>query len=67
MRQIDEDDVADPGDLRTWRDPDRPPAHTIVAVCELTLWLTAEPTGAVTIRWQNLRPTYNVWRPRCEG
>lgn len=65
MRQIDEDDVADPGDLRIL--PGGPQAHTIVAVCELTLWLTAEPTGAVTIRWQNLRPTYNVRRPRCEG
>lgn len=64
MRQIDEDDVADPGDLRAFRVG---PASTIVAVRELTLWLTAEPTGTVTIRWQNLRPTYNVWRPRCEG
>jgi len=64
VRQIDEDDVADPGDLRAFRVG---AVSTIVAVCELTLWLTAEPTGAVTIRWQNLRPTYNVWRPRCEG
>lgn len=66
MRQIDGDAVADPGDLRTWRDPDRPPAHTIVAVCELTLWLTADRRGAA-FQWQNLRPTYNVWRPQCEG
>lgn len=64
MRQIDEDDVADPGDLRASRPGS---VSTIVAVCELTLWLTAHPTGTVTIRWQNLRPTYNVWRPQCEG
>lgn len=67
MRPIDEDDVADPGDLRIMRDLGRPQAHTIVAVRELTLWLTAGPAGTVTIRWQSLRPTYNVWRPQCEG
>ena len=65
MRPIDEDDVADPGDLRIL--PLSPQAHTIVAVRELTLWLTAGPAGTVTIRWQSLRPTYNVWRPQCEG
>lgn len=64
MRQIDEDDVADPGDLRIL--PGGPQAHTIVAVCELTLWLTADRRGAA-FQWQNLRPTYNVWRPQCEG
>jgi hypothetical protein len=64
VRPIDKDDVADPGDLRTWC----PAAvSTIVAVRELTLWLTAGPTGTLAIQWQDLRPTYSVWRPQCEG
>lgn len=69
MRPIGAGDVADPGDLRTWCDSlaSCSQAHTIVAVREQTLWLTAEPAGTVSIRWQSLRPTYSVWRPQCEG
>lgn len=70
MRQLTDDEVADPGDLRL---PDEHPGakHVIVATAagagSMTLWLSAYSSEQPELRWLDLRPTRHCWRPTCAG